>query len=166
VGDRRASTVPGAGRARYLTSAILLGIGLGGSFDGIVLHQILQWHHLVSTPVPPDTLSNLQLDTLADGLFHAVTWVVILVGLVLLVRSNGERNAPHGLRRFCGGLLLGWGLFNVVEGVVDHHLLDLHHVRPGPDELLYDLGFLAWGAVMLVVGLVLTRGDRGTKIAR
>lgn len=116
----RASTVPGGRRGRYLASAILLGMGLGGSFDGIVL----------------------------------------------LVLSNGERHAPHGLRRFFGGLLLGWGLFNVVEGVVDHHLLDLHHVRPGPNELVYDLSFLAWGTVMLVLGLVLTRGDRGTKVAR
>jgi uncharacterized membrane protein len=27
---------------------LLLGIGLGGFFDGIVLHQILQWHHMLS----------------------------------------------------------------------------------------------------------------------
>ncbi len=25
----------------------ILGLGLGGFFDGIVLHQILQWHHLI-----------------------------------------------------------------------------------------------------------------------
>jgi uncharacterized membrane protein len=48
-------------------------------------------------------------------------------------------------------------MFNVVEGLVDHHLLNLHHVRPGPDELVYDLAFLAWGAAMLLVGWVLAR---------
>lgn len=26
-------------------AGILFGLGLGGFFDGIVLHQILQWHH-------------------------------------------------------------------------------------------------------------------------
>jgi uncharacterized membrane protein len=31
---------------RFPTAAgIFLGLGLGGFFDGIVLHQILQWHH-------------------------------------------------------------------------------------------------------------------------
>jgi uncharacterized membrane protein len=63
------------------------------------------------------------------------------------------------MRTLIGGALVGWGLFNVVEGVVDHHLLRLHHVRPGPDQLAYDLGFLAWGALMLVVGVVLVRGS-------
>src|SRR5215203_241764 len=63
-------------RGRLVTAAILLGVGLGGFFDGIVLHQILQWHHLVSTPAPPDTLANLELNTLFDGLFHGATWVV------------------------------------------------------------------------------------------
>ena len=43
---------------------------------------------------------------------------------------------------------------------MDHHLLEIHHVRPGPDELLYDLGFLAWGALMLGAGLVLLRRPR------
>jgi uncharacterized membrane protein len=27
---------------------LFLGIGLGGPVDGIVLHQILQWHHLLT----------------------------------------------------------------------------------------------------------------------
>ena len=65
-----------------------------------------------------------------------------------------------------GGLLAGWGTFNVVEGIVDHHLLRIHHVRPGPNELAYDLGFLAWGASMLAAGLLLMRsGDRETAAA-
>jgi uncharacterized membrane protein len=54
-------------------------------------------------------------------------------------------------------LLVGWGTFNVVEGLVDHHLLNLHHVRPGPDELLYDVAFLAWGALMVLAGWALVR---------
>jgi uncharacterized membrane protein len=48
----------------------------------------------------------------------------------------------------------------VVEGLVNHQLLGLHHVRPGPDELLYDIGFLVWGAVMLAVGGALVRQTR------
>ncbi len=145
---------------RLIAASILLGIGLGGFFDGIVAHQILQWHHLISEPVPPDSVANLELNTLADGLFHAATWVVTVVGLWVLVASNGARNRPGGTKLLLGGLLAGWGGFNLAEGLVDHHLLQIHHVRPGPDELLYDLGFLAWGAVMLGVGLALIRRAR------
>jgi uncharacterized membrane protein len=139
-------------------AAVILGLGLGGFFDGIVLHQILQWHHMVSTPTPPTTLANLELNTLGDGLFHAATWVMTIVGVFMLASSNGARGDRGGNRTFVGGLLLGWGAFNVVEGLVDHHLLGIHHVRSGPDELLYDAAFLAWGGLMLLAGSALVRG--------
>ena len=139
-------------RGRLLTAAVLLGLGLGGFFDGIVLHQILQWHHMVSTPTPPDTLANLERNTLGDGLFHAGTWILTVAGVFVLISSNGARHAEGGLRTLIGGALVGWGTFNVVEGLIDHQILNLHHVRPGPDEVLYDMAFLAWGAVMLAIG--------------
>lgn len=155
-----------ANRGRLVAAAILLGLGLGGFFDGIVFHQILQWHHMVSTPTPPTTLENLELNTLGDGLFHAATWIVTVIGIFTLMSSNGARQEPGGQRTLVGGLLVGWGLFNLVEGAVNHHLLGLHHVRPGPDELLYDLGFLVWGAVMLIVGIALIRSATATASER
>ena len=63
---------------------------------------------------------------------------------------------PAGRVLLCG-LLAGWGSFNIVEGLIDHHILGIHHVRQGPDELLYDIVFLIWGAVMLVFGAYLLR---------
>ncbi|HLL49293.1 MAG TPA: DUF2243 domain-containing protein, partial [Thermomicrobiales bacterium] len=63
------------GRGTQLRNAgILLGLGLGGFFDGIVLHQLLQWHHLVSNVefFSPTTVPGLRTNTFADGLFHAV----------------------------------------------------------------------------------------------
>lgn len=149
-----------AARGRLLAAGVLLGIGLGGFFDGIVLHQILQWHHLVSNPTPPDTLDNLELNTLADGVFQIMAWVVTVAGVFVLMASNGARSGPGGTRTLIGAMLAGWGGFNVVEGLIDHHLLNLHHVRPGPDELLYDLAFLGWGALMVAVGLGLLRRRR------
>ena len=137
----------------------MLGIGLGGFFDGIVIHQLLQWHHVVSTPTPPDTLASLQVNTFADGLFHALTWLVTVAGVALLFVA--ERPPEGAARRFIGGMLIGWGGFNVVEGIINHHLLNLHHVRPGPDQVLYDAAFLAWGAAMLAVGYLLTRPREG-----
>jgi uncharacterized membrane protein len=137
-------------------ATILLGLGLGGFFDGIVLHQVLQWHHLLSAHVAVDTVEGLQVNTLADGLFHAATWVFTVVGVVLLYRQVRD-GASIRWRGLAGGLLTGWGAFNVVEGLVNHQLLGLHHVRPGPGELLYDIGFLVVGAVFVVLGMLLLR---------
>ena len=43
------------------SAGILLGVGLGGFFDGIVLHQLLQWHHMITNirfaPVPRESKS-------------------------------------------------------------------------------------------------------------
>lgn len=136
---------------------MLLGLGLGGFFDGTVLHQILQWHHLVSQVYPPDTLTNLRLNTWADGLFDAASWVMTALGSFLLWSGTREwpgprQTSPRQTSAFAGTLLFGFGLFNVVEGTLDHFLLRLHHVRPGPDQLAYDVGFLLWGLAMLLLG--------------
>jgi uncharacterized membrane protein len=138
--------------------AFVLGLGLGGFVDGIVVHQLLQWHHMVSHTHghPVTTVAGLRANTLADGLFHSLTWVLVLVGVVLTIASwRRGRLAPTW--RFQTGLLLaGWGAFNLVEGIVDHQLLGIHHVRDdlgGP--LSWDLGFLAFGAVLLVGGWML-----------
>ena len=157
--DRDSVNPAARSAAASVIPAILLGIGLGGFFDGIVLHQVLQWHHLLSSHAPPDSIANLELNTLADGLFHATTWVITLIGVVSLW-SSMRHGAHLAASRLVGGMLAGWGGFNVVEGLVNHQLLGLHHVRPGPDELLYDLGFLVWGAAMAVVGSVALRQTR------
>ena len=139
---------------------ILYGIGLGGFVDGIVLHQLFQWHHMVSDvhEYPPTTLAGLEVNTLADGLFHAATWVfVVAASLATLQSWRQGRFAPSYSFHF-GGVLAGWGLFNLVEGIVDHQLLGIHHVRDdlgGP--LSWDLGFLALGVVLIVVGMLMQR---------
>jgi uncharacterized membrane protein len=136
---------------------VLLGVGLGGFFDGIVLHQVLQWHHLVSTRFPPDSVANLELNTLADGIFHFATWLITVLAVFVLWTELRRSDARPGWPLLLGGLLAGWGGFNVVEGVVDHQLLGIHHVRPGPDWILWDVGFLVWGALMLAAGVLLLR---------
>jgi uncharacterized membrane protein len=144
-------------------SGILLGLGLGGFFDGIVLHQILQWHHMVShvDDYPTTTVAGLEANTLGDGLFHAATWVFTVGGLFLLWSALRWPNGAWSTKAFVGLLLMGWGIFNVVEGVVDHHLLGLHHVRENTDHrLAWDLAFLVWGATMAIGGWALWRAGR------
>jgi uncharacterized membrane protein len=155
-------TQTGRDRRRLAVATVLLGVGLGGFFDGIVLHQILQWHHVLSAPVPPTTIENLELNTIGDGIFHAATWMVTLAGVFTLMASNGARHRPGGMQTLIGGMLLGWGVFNLVEGIVDHHLLGLHHVRPGPEVMLYDFAFLIWGGIMIMGGIALIRTSSRT----
>ena len=65
-----------------LSAGILFGLGLGGCFDGIILHQVLQWHHmLTSASYLPNSVSNLEFNTLWDGSFHLSTYIFVLLGL-------------------------------------------------------------------------------------
>jgi len=147
-----------------VAAGIFLGVGLGGFFDGIVLHQILQWHHMVSARYPPDSLAHLKANTLGDGLFHAVTYVFVVIGLVLLWRAAGRPHRRWSGLLLVGTILLGFGGFNVVEGLIDHEILGLHHVNetvPRDQWIFWDLGFLAWGAAMMIAGwLLLRKGKR------
>jgi Predicted membrane protein len=156
--DRDASSVS--------APALTIGVGLGGFVDGIVLHQILGWHHILSARPEFDTRAN----ELADGLFHAGAWLVVLVGVLWLyarlrlppVPAAWPRldRGPRPWSALVGWMLTGWGLFNLVEGLVDHHVLGLHHVRPGAHQLAWDLGFLAFGAVLAGVGILMARPHR------
>lgn len=139
-------------RGAIIAPGVLLGIGLGGFADGIVLHQILQWHNMLSSTVPPVDLVSMKTNMLWDGLFHAFTWLMTVLGLALLWRARGGLDRAGNTHVFGGSLLLGWGLFNLVEGVIDHQILGLHHVHPGRDQLAWDLGFLAFGAFLTFTG--------------
>jgi uncharacterized membrane protein len=142
-------------------AGILLGLGLGGFIDGIFLHQILQWHHLVSEVdgLGPSTLPSMRLNVLADGLFHVLTWTLVLIGILVLAEVT---RSARPIRRvgLLGWMAVGWGVFNLVEGVVNHHLLQIHRVRPAatnPDA--YDIGFLIFGALLVLGGLAAQRID-------
>jgi uncharacterized membrane protein len=145
-------------------AGILFGLGLGGFFDGIVLHQLLQWHHLLtSAGYPPDSVENLKVNTLWDGLFHALTYVFVAAGLAVLWRAARRTHLRWSSKLLLGTLLMGFGLFNLVEGTINHQILGLHHVNetaPREHWIYWDLGFLAWGAAMLIGGWLLLRAGR------
>jgi uncharacterized membrane protein len=151
--------------AQFRVPLFLFGVGLGGLVDGIVIHQMLQWHHMISdTPSGSlTTVDGLEANTLADGLFHAAAFLVILVALFLAMRVR-RADATAVLPSWgvvTGWLLVGWGAFNLVEGLVDHHVLTVHHVRDDvADPAVWDLGFLGVSVILVLIGGALVRRGR------
>ena len=140
-------------------AAFILGMGLSMFFDGIVLHQLLQWHHMVSQWYAPTTLAAMELNTRWDGLFHLIAWVLTVAGVVLLWRAI--RACPQSVPSsvVAGALIAGWGTFNIVENLLNHFILGVHHVREATSHiLLYDVGFLLlFGVVLATAGWWLMR---------
>lgn len=145
-------------RRPLVVAGAALGVGMGGFVDGIVFHQLLQTHGMLSARYPPTSVANLEINMFWDGVFHAFTWLTTALGVALLWRAVGPPDAPRCARTLLGAMALGWGLFNLAEGVINHHLLHLHHVRETAGHLPYDLAFLAFGAALAGAGLWLIRG--------
>jgi uncharacterized membrane protein len=153
-----------------ISAGVLIGLGLGGFFDGIVLHQLLQWHHMLSSWYPITSLENLELNTLWDGIFHSATYIFVVIGLFILWRTAQRRHLYWSTKLLFGTMLIGFGAFNVVEGLINHHLLGIHHVNEKVDpafRVYWDVGFIVWGAAMLIIGWwLLKEGQRETANAR
>ena len=148
--------------------AFVMGLGLGGFIDGIVLHQILQWHHMLTGDnggEPMDTVAGLEANTLVDGFFHFAAWVLVVAAMVLTVSAWQRGRLAPPWRMHVGLLLAGWGVFDVVEGLIDHQLLGIHHVRDdlgGP--LGWDLAFLAFGILLVAAGVALTSSGQRSSV--
>ena len=88
------------------------------------------------------------------------------MGLIVLWGASRRRHVRWSTKLLAGTLLIGFGLFNLVEGIVDHHLLGIHHVNetvPREQWIFWDVGFLTWGAAMLMAGWFLLKvGQRET----
>lgn len=145
---------------RVTTAGLVLGLGLGGFLDGIVLHQILGWHHLVCTTetCQVETVAELKRQNAQDGMFHLGTWTLTVAGVSLLFKAARDPAAAWRGSVLFGAMVYGWGIFNFVEGLIDHHLLGIHHVRPGhAQQFLFDVLFLGSGVLFIVIGAVLVK---------
>jgi uncharacterized membrane protein len=142
-------------------AGIFLGIGLGGFFDGIVLHQLLQVHSMLSAKFPKTTVANLEINMFWDGLFHAFTWAMTLAGVIMLWRAGQRPSVAWATRTFAGAMLMGWGIFNFAEGIVDHYILNVHHVVQAMGRSVYDALFVLSGVVLILGGWLLMRQEKG-----
>lgn len=145
----------------------VIGIGLGGFVDGILLHQIWQVHAMLSAKVPLNSMENMHTNMTADGIFHAVVWLATLIGIMMLFNAARRGGVFFSGPVFYGSMLAGWGIFNVVEGIIDHHILEVHHVIQRLGRSHWDWMFLGGSLLLIIAGWAIARdwtkaGDRRT----
>lgn len=145
-----------------ISAGTFLGLGLGGFLDGILLHQVLQWHQMISNILPPDTLNAAKVNMFWDGIFHVGTWTLTAAGVAGLWRVAKRTDVPRSSMILWGALLFGWGLFNLMDSVFDHYLFGLHNVRENVEHVwAWNLGFLLLAIAQVAFGwLIITAGRR------
>lgn len=138
-------------RSRRLTlvGGGVFGFGFGAVVDVVVFHLVLQWHHLLSARYSPTTERGLRTNVFFDGVFSLAMLGVMVVGGALVWRAANRSTVTHSSTRLLGSVFVGVGLFNLIDGVVDHYLLGVHDVVHGTQALNPH-----WmGASLLVVGV-------------
>ncbi|MCJ7843482.1 DUF2243 domain-containing protein [Lederbergia sp. NSJ-179] len=133
---------------RSFIGAFVFGMGIIGMLDGIFLHQIFQFHSIYM-------YTNRFNQIVSDGLFHLFVTVIMFIGGYLLWESDSKKlHKPKHI--FWAGILLGGGIFNLIEGIVNHHLLQIHHVYYHTNHvLLFDLLYDAFSLILIALGLYL-----------
>jgi uncharacterized membrane protein len=148
------------------TASIVSGIGLGGFVDGIVLHQILQAHEMLSNKIASTDYIGKSINMFWDGIFHLFCLMVVIIGIILFWKLLKRDDVDRSGKLFIAGLLFGWGVFNVVEGIIDHQILKLHNVIEfSTNHNMGNYIFLAASVIMLIIGWVLMRMENKKRYA-
>jgi uncharacterized membrane protein len=137
-----------------LVTGILLGIGIIGSLDEIVLHQLLQWHNFY---VHATEYWRIAI----DGIFHLVSSTLLLWGALRLWWGRRLFAKAGRWPVLLAGILFGMGGFNLYDGTIQHKVLQLHPVREGvTNQLPYDLAFNGIAVALLIGGYLVWRKAR------
>ena len=146
---------------KFECAGYALGFSLGGFFDGILLHQILQWHHLLSGV--EQARHDVRVLILWDGIFHLLMYVVAFVGLWLLWRGRAEFSGRGADRRLFANALIGFGAWHIVDAILSHWALGIHRIRMDVDNpLVWDLlWFAVFGLVPTAIGWIVRQGRAG-----
>jgi hypothetical protein len=86
-----------------------------------------------------------------------------VLGLWILWRYSRTNHIRWSGKLLLGTVLMGFGMFNLVEGIIDHQILAIHHVNETvlrEPWIYWDIGFLVWGAAKLIGGWLLLRAGR------
>jgi uncharacterized membrane protein len=129
--------------------------------DSIVMQQLLQRHLMLSAVVPPIDVAAMRTNLRWGGAYGAICWCAVVAGVISFYRAARNRMPVPPPHLFMGSLLIGWGTFNLFEGLIDHEIVGIHHFVEGPHAVLADLLFLALGAAApIVIGAFLVRPRR------
>lgn len=131
---------------RNLWSGVLFGLGLAAFIDETIFHQLLHWHHFYD-------LSTTAVGLVSDGFFHAFSWFATIASLFLF--ADLRRRKALWLTRWWGGVLLGAGVFQLYDGLVQHKLMRIHQIRYDVDVTPYDWTWNIIAVVMIMVGSLL-----------
>lgn len=139
--------------SRALLAASVFGFGFSGLIDVLVLHSVLQWHHLVSGIYPMDTLDGLRTNILADGLFSIGMLVIMGIGAGLLWQSERRTDVPLVIRPLAGAAVIGLGAFDLYDAIVDHALFGLH--QPLSQGGQYNAHWTVVSILLIIAGVYL-----------
>lgn len=136
---------------RSMIVTTLIGFGLMAGLDEIVFHQILAWHHFFDRSTPA-------IGLLSDGLLHSAELIILVAGFFMFsdLRARQALVPPFAW----AGLFIGFGSFQLFDGIIDHKVLRIHQVRYVENILPYDLAWNGFGLVLLGIGIVLARRAR------
>jgi len=122
-------------------------VGVAAFIDETVFHQLLHWHHFYDK-------STAEIGLVSDGFFHAGGWLAMVVGLFLF--ADLQRRRATVPKRVGAGALIGWGGFQLYDGVIQHKVFRLHQIRYDVELLPCDIACNAAGGLLLFGGLVWT----------
>jgi uncharacterized membrane protein len=132
--------------SRNFVAGALLGVGFVAFLDEVVFHQLLHWHHFYDR-------STSDVGLVSDGIFHAFSFFAAIGAMFLLADLYRRRGVWWG--RWSAGFLIGAGVFQLYDGLVQHKMLGLHQVRYGVDLLPYDIVWNVVAILLIVAGALL-----------
>jgi uncharacterized membrane protein len=137
-----------------------VGIGLIGTLDEVVFHQLLHWHHFYDVTSNTRDPRTSRIGLLTDGIFHVVSTFLLVWGVLTVRRVSLSR------MQIAAGVLIGAGGFNLYDGVVQHKLLGFHQVREGAHpQTPYDVVFIGLALATLALGVLLRAKARSHRSA-
>lgn len=144
--NKKVTNPPSSYQHRNLWSGFLFGLGLVAFVDETVFHQLLHWHHFYDKSTTAAGLAS-------DGFFHAFSWFSTIGGLFMF--ADLRRRKAWLSRRWYGGVLLGGGLFQLYDGIIQHKLMRLHQIRYVDNVMIYDLVWNIIAVAMIIFGIIL-----------
>ncbi|MCM3227390.1 DUF2243 domain-containing protein [Terribacillus saccharophilus] len=131
-------------KRRNILSGFMFGVGLVAFIDEAVFHQLLHWHHFYD-------LSSTTWGVVSDGFFHALSWFATVGGLFLFADLRRRRSLIP--LRWSGAIMLGSGVFQLYDGLIQHKLFRIHQIRYGVDIFYYDLIWNGIAVLLIAAGI-------------